>query len=270
MVPGTVLIVEDDVDQRESMVRLLSRMDFVISAVATGKAALQALSGKRYDLTFLDLHLPEMDGLALMRKIHQLHPDVALVILTGNASLESAVEAVRLGAHDYLIKPIAPHTLLERTRSILQKQTASRRKLELQTQIAVLQSELSGLRPDRQATTSGEYQSVKTARASSERYLSRGQLVIDLYNRSARLAERLLDLAPTSFDYLVTLAQHAPNTVTYYDLVVQSQGYVCEPWEAKEIVKWHIHRLRQTLEPDGRNPQYVINLRGKGYRLVMD
>lgn len=80
--------------------------------------------------------------------------------------------------------------------------------------------------------------------------------------------EGVVSLPPTSFDYLLVLARHAPNIVDVQTLVSEAQGYEADTREAQELSKWHVHHIRQAIEPDSRKPIYVINVRGKGYRLV--
>ncbi len=75
-------------------------------------------------------------------------------------------------------------------------------------------------------------------------------------------------LPPSSFDYLVTLMRHSPDTVTFEDLVKESQGYNCTRIEARDITRWHIHKIRKAIEKDNSDPQYLITVRDIGYRLV--
>jgi DNA-binding response OmpR family regulator len=82
--------------------------------------------------------------------------------------------------------------------------------------------------------------------------------------------EEVINLPPTSFDYLLVLVRHAPNVVDYQTLVAEAQGYQAEMRDAQELTKWHIHQLRQAFDKDAQNPSYLINVRGKGYRLVTD
>jgi two-component system, OmpR family, response regulator RegX3 len=109
----------------------------------------------------------------------------------------------------------------------------------------------------------------KQVPASDERFVRRGGLTLDLHTRRATMNERVISLPPTSFDYLLALARHAPNVVDYQTLVSEAQGYATDTREAQELTKWHIHHIRQALEPDSRNPVHVINVRGAGYRLVI-
>jgi DNA-binding response OmpR family regulator len=103
---------------------------------------------------------------------------------------------------------------------------------------------------------------------SDDRFLKRGLLLLDMHTRRVTMNERVINLPPTSFDYLMVLARHTPNVVDYQTLVSEAQGYETDPHEAQELTKWHIHHIRQAIEPDARNPIFVINVRGMGYRLL--
>jgi len=112
--------------------------------------------------------------------------------------------------------------------------------------------------------------STPTPPSGGDRFLKRGGLILDLQSRRAILGERVLALPPAAFDYLVVLIRHAPDVVQYQTLVAEAQGYQTDRREAQELAKWHIHELREALEPDPREPQHVLNVRGVGYRLVVD
>ena len=76
-------------------------------------------------------------------------------------------------------------------------------------------------------------------------------------------------MPPSTFDYLVTLARHSPQPVTYEKLVMESQGYQhVSRLEAREITRWQMHEIRKLLESDPRHPQLIITVRDVGYRLV--
>jgi DNA-binding response OmpR family regulator len=128
-----------------------------------------------------------------------------------------------------------------------------------------LQAELHSLAEDANPPT----QPIPST-ASGERYLKRGKLILDLHTRRLTINGRETDLPPTAFDYLLVLVRHAPNVVDYQTLVAEAQGYQAEAREAQEVVKWHVHHIRQAIEPDLRRPSLLINVRGAGYRLVID
>ncbi len=261
---GRILIIEDESSLRQTLTRILRQAGCEVTAAGDGLEALQRLTGSRYDLAYLDIHLPEMDGLQVLREIHRIDPQLPVVLFTAFASLETALEAIRLGAVDYLLKPLNPEKLIERTASLLEKQAAERRKRDIQAQIAELQTELQQL--DKVITPPMP----NTGPLSSDRFLKRGRLVVDLQGRRATFGEREITLPPAAFDYLVVLLRHAPDVVDYQSLVNEAQGYQSDRREAQELAKWHIHELRDALEPDASNPRFVLNVRGVGYRLVAD
>jgi DNA-binding response OmpR family regulator len=155
---------------------------------------------------------------------------------------------------------------LDRTTTILEKSQMERRKRDIQRQIDALQSELNALEtPGDENTPSNQ----NPASASNDRFVRCGNLTLDLYTRYVTMDELAVDLPPTSFDYLLVLARHSPDVVDYVTLVSESQGYDTDTREAQELVKWHIHHIRQALEADSRKPVHVINVRGTGYRLLM-
>ena len=165
-----------------------------------------------------------------------------------------------------MLKPLKPQTIIDRTRSILANKQKERRKRELQRQIDALQAELNTL--EREEIPQAEPAAQQTY-VSDDRFLKRGILTLDMLTRRVTVNDRVVNLPPTSFDYLLVLARHTPNVVDYQTLVSEAQGYETDPHEAQELTKWHIHHIRQVIEPDARNPIYVINVRGTGYRLVI-
>jgi two-component system response regulator MprA len=199
----------------------------------------------------------------VLRQVHDRYPQSAVVLLTAHASIQSAVEAVRLGATDYLIKPIHPEVLIARTRTILADQAVQRRRREIQEQINALQAELKKLEQAPEATPD-------LIPATDDRFLKRGNLMLDLHTRRATCADRLLTLPPTAFDYLTVLARHAPDVVPYQTLVVEAQGYQTDLRQAQELAKWHIHMLREALERESAGSCHLLTVRGTGYRLVVD
>ena len=258
---GHILIVDDEASLRQTLARILQRADYEVTTTASGAEAFTLLSQHSFDLVYLDIRMPDISGLEVLKTIHTKYPELPVILFTAQPDLNSAVEAVRSGAIDYLLKPLKPQTIIERTQSILANKQKERRKRELQRQIEALQAELSSLERD---------DSLKTdqTEVSDDRFLKRGMLTLDMLTRRVTMNDRVVNLPPTSFDYLLVLARHTPNVVDYQTLVSEAQGYETDPHEAQELTKWHIHHIRQVLEPDVRNPIYVINIRGTGYRLV--
>jgi len=262
-----ILIVDDEASLRQTLARILQRAGFDVTTTATGGEALALLSQHTFDLIYLDIRMPDMSGLEVLKTVHTKFPELPVILFTAQPDLNSAVEALRSGATDYLLKPLKPQTIIDRTNSILANKQKERRKRELQRQIDTLQVELTTL--EREDLPQPDQTSQQTP-ISDDRFLKRGMLTLDMHIRRVTMKDRVINLPPTSFDYLLVLARHTPNVVDYQTLVSEAQGYETDPHEAQELTKWHIHHIRQAIEPDRHNPIHVINVRGIGYRLVTD
>lgn len=263
---GRVLLVEDEDNLRQTLTRILRQAGCEVTSASTAAEALQRLEGATFDLVYLDMHLPGgMNGLEALRLIVQAYPQVPVIMFTAYATLETALEALRAGATDYLIKPIHPEQFIRRTEELLKKQAIERRRRALQTQIAELQAELALLDHNAQAEAA-----TPILAQSSDRFIRRGRLVMDLQTRHVVFGEREINLPPSAFEYLLVLVRHTPDVVDYQTLVTEAQGYQSDRREAQELAKWHIHELRLSLEPDVRHPRHILNVRGVGYRLVID
>lgn len=263
---GRILIIDDEASLRQMMARVLQRAGYEITTAANGTDGLALVSEHTFDLVYLDIRMPDMNGLEVLKSIHTKSPDLPVILFTAQPDLHSALEALRHGATDYLLKPLKPQTVIDRTQAVLAEKQEERRKRELQRQIEALQAELSSLQaPKKQALDSKPAQMP----ASDDRFLKLGRLTLDLLTRRISMNERAVSLPTASFDYLVVLARHAPQVVDYQTLVLEAQGYEADTREAQELSRWHVHQIRQVIEPDTRKPVYVITIRGTGYRLVM-
>ena len=102
-----VLIVDDDTDVRELLIEFFRDLDFTVASASDGRAAITAIERepRRYWLVVTDIIMPGADGLAVLRAARTANPELNVVIVTGYASLDTAIEAVRFGAADYLCKP---------------------------------------------------------------------------------------------------------------------------------------------------------------------
>jgi DNA-binding response OmpR family regulator len=264
-VNGKILIVDDEASLRKTLARILQRAGFEVTTAEDGEQGLAFLKTTNFDLAYIDIRMPKLAGMDMLKMIHAAYPNMPVVLFTAQPDLNSAVDALRLGATDYLLKPLRPEVFIERTKTILAAQQKERRKREIQAQIEALQAELKNIEGEESAASA---QTPTTPAA--DRFLKRGALVLDLHARRLLMDEQVINLPPTSFDYLVVLARHAPEVVDYQTLVAEAQGYQADPREAQELTKWHIHHIRQSVETDPRNPTYILNVRGTGYRLLTD
>jgi DNA-binding response OmpR family regulator len=260
---GHILIIDDEASLRQTMARILVRAGFEVTTAASGKESLSLLNEHSFDLVYLDIRMPDMSGLEVLNAIHAQSSELPVILFTAQPDLHSAVEALRRGAIDYLLKPLKPDTIIQRTRNIIIEQNKKKRRREILQQMDALQVELDSLdeleQPEKKAVSPD---------SSSDRFIKRGTLTLDLHTHRAFVNDRVINLAPTSFDYLLVLTRHSPNTVDYQTLVAEAQGYQVEAREAQELTKWHIHNIRQGIESEAQNLIHVINIRGSGYRLV--
>jgi len=261
---GSILVIDDEANLRKTLTRILQKIGCTVTNAAKGTEGIKILSNARFDLIFLDLRLPDIHGIELLRQIRQLDQQVSVIVLTGHGSINSAVEALHLDATDYLLKPINPEILINRTIEILDKIKKDRRKKEIQEEISRLQAEL--------ATIDSDYRDLNTIEKPQDdtRYINLGRLQLDVQTHQAILDATFLDIPPSSFEYLVVLARHTPDVVSYQNLVREAQGYDADYTEARNLTRWHIHVLRQALENDSNSPKFIFNKRGEGYLLSSD
>jgi two-component system response regulator HydG len=100
-----VLVVDDEGAIRYSVSKTLQRIGYQVDEAASGEEALEALGKQEYDVVLTDIRMPGLTGVELLKRIKEISPDAIVILMTGYASLGTAVESLRLGAHDYLIKP---------------------------------------------------------------------------------------------------------------------------------------------------------------------
>ena len=263
---NTILIVDDETPLRLSLSLILQKEKYRVETVANAEEALDCLRSHEYDLMFLDLNMPGMTGIELLVKVHRHYPHMPVLILTAHAALESAIQAVRLGARDYLIKPVEPVLILARVAEILAEGEQPARKKEIVGQIQGLLVELQKIEGEEMTPTSAL---AALPPANSARFLNKGNFELDLHARHAMLNGKYIPVTGIYFDYLGTLLRHAPKPVEYKTLVKESQGYDVASAEARDLARWRIHELRKVIEADPEHPQYILTVRGTGYRLAI-
>jgi DNA-binding response OmpR family regulator len=262
----SVLIVDDEAHLRLSLSLILQKENFRVASVADAEEALNYLKADEYDLMFLDLNLPGISGIDLLVEVHRRFPHMPVLILTAHAALETAIQAVRLGARDYLIKPVEPREILTRVAEILAETEQPARKKEIVEQIQSLLAELQKL--DGEATTPTSTLAALPS-SDSARFLKKGMFELDLHARHATLHGKYIHLTGIYFDYLSILLHYAPRAVGYKTLVKETQGYDVAIAEARDLARWRIHELRKIIETDPEHPQYIQTVRGIGYRLAI-
>ncbi|MBU0675429.1 MAG: response regulator [Proteobacteria bacterium] len=154
MKPKTILLVDDEAVILNTMANDLTEEGFDVQVATSGEEALPLIREVPVDLLITDLMMEGMDGLALAKEARQVNPDLSVIILTGFGDMNTAIEALRLGADDYLLKPCSLDELLIRINSVLEKQEL-RRKIKLYENILPVCVSCKKIRNDGQGQEPG-------------------------------------------------------------------------------------------------------------------
>ena len=257
--PGThsnpiphILVVDDELAMRESLQEILELEGFQVSQADSGEAALNILGQAAIDLMLLDLKMKGLDGLETTEAAKRLSPETIIIMLTAHGTLESAIGAMRRGAFDYLLKPAAVGDILASVQRGLAHRAQMMRQRDL---VGLMQRAITELQPG----------PVPLPGKSAERHLKLREIDLDLQRHVAIVRGRVLDLTLTEFRMLAYLMERPDQVVAPRELVAAVQGYRADDHEARAIVRVHIRRLRQKIEADPDQPEYVLNVRGVGY-----
>ena len=222
----TVLVVEDDRDIRDVLRRYLERSDFSVLTTASGVEALRLLAVGQVDLVLLDLGLPDIDGTDVLIAARQTDPPVPVIVLSARSTVPDRIQGLTLGADDYVTKPFSPAEVVLRVSTVLSRG-------------AVRAKEGAGPR------------------------FGGGRLRIDVSSHQVRLDDTVLDLTPTEWGLLETLAGAPGRVFSRYELVNRVRGYEFSGYERS--IDSHVKNLRHKLGPDGS--VIVTTVIGVGYRL---
>ena len=224
-----VLVVDDEPAILRVVQTNLSRHDFRVETADTGQAALEAHSRFHPDLVLLDLGLPDMDGLEVIREI-RTNSSTPIVVLSVRGAERDKVQALDLGADDYLTKPFGVDELLARVRVALRH-------------------------------------AARPAQGTAAVFMT-GELEVDLEHRRVSVGDREVHLTPTEYSLLTALISHPNKVLTDRMLLQQVWGSAWET-EA-HYIHVYVARLRKKLEVDAQAPRYIVTEPGVGYRLLAE
>jgi DNA-binding NtrC family response regulator len=128
-----ILVVDDDEAVRWSYLRSLQSVSRNVAAASDGEEALQTMEQNPFDVVLLDMRMPGQDGLSVLRAIKQKWPESEVVIITGYPTVASAKEAVRLGAYDYVAKPVGPQEVINVTNAAVTRKKWALRQVPGET-----------------------------------------------------------------------------------------------------------------------------------------
>jgi DNA-binding response OmpR family regulator len=250
---GKILVVDDEETTRRSLADILRLEGANVKTAAGGEAAVEAFQQETFDLILLDLKMPGMGGLDVLRIANKFVPDTQVILLTAHGSLESAIAALRLGAHDYLLKPASPTQIIRSVTSGLARRAEQFRKRNLLEQLEASVQQLKDIGLDQRAET--KLGVVEIA----------GGVVIDIDRRQVEYGDQKVTLTPTEGKLLKVLLENRKRVFTHRELVLLVQGYETTDWEAPEVLRPLISRLRRKLSIFPRGEKWITNVRGTGY-----
>lgn len=225
---SSVLLVEDEPEIRRFLRNTLPHHGYRLHEADTGSDGLAQAQARNPDLILLDLGLPDMDGLDLIRKLRQW-TQAPIIVLSARGQEQVKVTALDSGADDYMTKPFGVEELLARLR------TALRHAVKSQVE-------------------SGEGDGFNS-----------GDLKIDLVRRHVYVGEREIHLTPIEYKLLTTLAKHAGLVMTHRQLLKEVWGPLHV--EESQYLRVYMRQLRHKLEKDPTRPRYLTTELGVGYRL---
>ena len=224
-----LMIVDDDDTLRQMLAEYFRRLGFEVTEKENGPTALQAAANDKFDCFILDVAMPEMSGIDLLKKMRERGITTPALFLTAHDLLDEKVLGFQAGADDYLAKPFSP------------------RELELRVEALLRRGQLA---PE----TAGD----------GER-LEIGDLVVDKRRHEVSRAGQRVDLTPLEFQILELLASEPGRAWSRNDLLDRVWSTEYEGYQRN--IDPHINRLRKKLENDPKNPHYVLTVRGVGYKL---
>ena len=266
-----LLVVADGV-RRYAVSMTLQREGYIVVEADSGESALERYHWREIDLALLDIDLPGMDGFQLLAAIKKRAGDAVIILMSENASLESAVAALRAGASDYLALPCESDELRASVERGLASARDNRRRrrllLALEQSIAQLSTETEGAAQD-DNPPAFDLRELRGGASERGNAIAIGPFRLLPGKHQVAANEQAASLTPTEFDMLLYLAAHRERIVPCGELVREVRGYHVDEPEAREIIRPHISNLRRKLKALD-DTDMIANVRGAGYRLNED
>jgi len=233
---SNILVVDDEPVARQSLTDILKLEGFLVASVPNGQAAVEHIRTHTVDLMIVDLKMPGMDGLEVIQVVNQTSPDTEIILLTAHGSIETAIQALRLRIHDYLLKPASPAQILASV-----KKGLSRRDKR------------------------GGSAAVSGTESAQEIYTLKDGTMVDLSRRQIKFKSKIEHLTPAEGRLLRILMENEGKVFSHRELVLLVQGYDTSAREAPEILRPLVSRLRHKLEAFPSLSEKVVSVRGTGY-----
>jgi len=234
-----ILVVDDEPVARQSLTDILKLEDYNAISAPNGQAAVEYVRTHPIDLMIVDLRMPGMDGLEVVQVVNQISPDTEVILLTAFGSTETAIQALRLRIHDYLLKPASPPQILASVKKGLTRHAA--------------RSRISNLAAEKDVDETVQIFSFKDG------------TTVDLSRREIKHKSRVEHLTPAEGRLLRILIENEGKVFSHRELVLLVQGYDTSQREAPEILRPLVSRLRHKLDEFPLLSECVVSVRGTGY-----
>jgi len=258
--PTRLLVVDEDPLVGSGLGHGLGLMGYAVEIARSGRQAVALLERQPYDAMVLDWPLQGISGLEVMYWARQRYPELIVVILTDSATLDSALEAVRLGANDYLIKPTSAQQMGDAIADAFQAQMARAKERAGPRRTGESAQELRGDRkppvaPPSAATPVKDIFHVPPLRLNPQLR----QVVVESD------PDRTHSLTRCEARVLAALMEHAGEVLSCRYLALAALGRQVGKQRAQNTIRAHIHRLRNKIEPIPAQPRVILTMRGEGY-----
>ncbi len=260
-----ILIVDDEPRIRAPLAHALRATRYTVDEADSGKEALSKLEISPYDVMLLDLRMPGIGGVDVMKRAHKMCPDLLVVILTGYATLDSAIAAVRSEAVDYLLKPVSVHQVTDTVGRVL-----AERQFHQQQQLLVhtISQATEVLRQRESPANPMDFY------PAWDKVLHCPPLLLDTKRQALEVQGGedtvTYELTKNETVVLAVLMSHVNRVFTCEQLIRQALGFEYDPAEARSTLRPIIFRLRQKIEDNPKHPRLIRTVRGSGYFLSLE
>ena len=257
--PGRLLVVDDERAVRSSLKEILEQEGHQVITAASGEEALLTPDQSNFDLILVDLKMEGIDGLQVTMEAKERAPDTVVIILTAYGTLDSAIGALRYGAHDYLLKPCKVEEIIASVEEGLAKRWQSMRRWEL---VSSIEDSV------RQLKAEAVPEETEEEVLSTSRFVKTQDFLLDQEKQIVILKGEPLSLTPTEFKLLACLMNNMNQALSFRELAREAQDYDYSEREAQGALKTHLWRLRKKLKDRMGDTSCIVNIRGKGYMFV--
>lgn len=234
---SNILVVDDEPVARQSLTDILKLEGHIVASAPNGQAAVEYVRTHNVDLMIVDLKMPGMDGLEVVQVVNQVSPETEVILLTAYGSTETAIQALRLRIHDYLLKPASPAQIISTVKKGLTRRSARSRLNNVSS-----------------ADDGGQ-----------EVFNLKDGTTVDLSRRQIKFKSKIEHLTPAEGRLLKILMENKGKVFSHRELVLLVQGYDTSQQEAPEILRPLVSRLRHKLEQFPSLSEQVVSVRGTGY-----